>query len=332
MVRVLPEPEHCASAPEDARYGQIGVLELDQSSVEVATLVTIGDIAGAWPALDAYAARAVELRSLYHHANAVYWRGMLLARNGDHERAFLTLRGAAEEALVIEARPLLISALLGSIEVSTAMGELGQAQMAASIARGLIEPGEGQWLADLARLEGSALMLGDDASRKAGIEQLRASVRMEEEALVRHGGSHERLSFALEALALGLLVEGENYDAIRALDRSIELHEREFGPLNARAPRIRLNRIRALIANAQFERGFEEWLDVRATLRRRHAASSDTIVGATLQVATWFSQTNERDYVARVLGPLRRTREINDVDLDSPAGEHQPRSPEEANH
>ncbi|NJK31084.1 MAG: serine/threonine protein kinase [Deltaproteobacteria bacterium] len=189
IVRMLPDPDYCANTPEDAGYGHVGIFKLDRAGVHLATLVTTGDLEGAWRALEAYEVRGQELGSLYHRANAVYWRGMLHFREGEHERALRTLQGAIEEALAIEAQTVAVAAMLGIVEVSTAMRELGQARVAISVARGLILPHDQQRLADLARVEGSALLLGDEAQRQTGIRRLREAVGMEEEAIVRHGGA-----------------------------------------------------------------------------------------------------------------------------------------------
>lgn len=320
MVRTLPDPEHCIAEPDDATHGVTGVGALVDAGVEVGTLVTIGDHERAWPALDAYAENARSINARYHEANALHWRGILLLREGELDEASVALGNAVADALEIDAHDVAIAAMLGALQVATAKGDVAAVETSAPMVRGYVERHDPKRLADLLRIEGTALVLGNVEERERGIDLLREAVRLEQRALDRRGsGSRERLSYALQALGQALMKIGEPDEAISILTESLRLHQGEFSSRSIRIGALREDIMLAMIADGRIADAMKLSVDLMAWRREQFGPRSIEDTEGMLKAVDALFEGGHSIEASMILGNLRSW--LNDPRIEASYGD-----------
>ena len=229
VIADLPAPEHCLEHPEDTEWGDGGLLELRDIDVEVEALAKLGDLAAASARQTIYMDRALELRSEYGVARALYFRGEIHRLEGSLDAAGADFERAYEKAWALRVAVFVGEVQLKLAAVAGARRDLGAMEAHAIGARNVFAATWPERVAEVLQVQGLALVGGSEESQMRGLELLQRAVEMREEQLLAYGGTRELLSQAHESYAQGLLAAKRAGEAIEYLDLALHVHEEEFG-------------------------------------------------------------------------------------------------------
>jgi hypothetical protein len=235
ILAQLPTPEHCLEHPDDANYGQAGVLELHGLDLAVGGLLASGQHDGARALQQEYMEAARRISSQYDVARAIYWRAELLRSTGELARAEQDFKRAYAATQLLGAPQLGAEAMIKLVAVAGEMGDLARVEERAFVAEAALARRSPERIAELRRVHGLALLGGDQEHQRRGIELLQDAVGMRRAQQSHYGGSSELVSLAMESQARGLLRVRQLDEALGVARDSLALHEAGFNGQTERA-------------------------------------------------------------------------------------------------
>ena len=253
VISDLPAPEHCTEFPDDAEWGYGGLLELRNIDVEVDALVKMSDYDGARARQEAYMKLALELGSDYATARAIFFRAEIQRLDGSLEDAAIDYAMALERAWELGVGEFIGEILMKLTAVAGVRGDMGAVEAHALVAESALQRFRPDWLAELHQVHGLALVGGPESGRARGLTLLQQAVEMREAELRQYGGTQELLSRAHESYGKGLVAVGRSAEAIEWLERSLRVHQEEFGHGSWRTRGILREKFVALLALGRLE-------------------------------------------------------------------------------
>jgi hypothetical protein len=253
VIAELPAPEHCLDQPDDRDWGYGGLLELRDIDIEVEALVELGDLDVARARQVAYMDLAVDLRSEYGIARAMFFRAEIHRLEGSLDEATADFGRVYERAWELRVAELAAEVQIKLTAIAGARGDWGAVDAHAFDAEAILLEFRPERVAKLWQVQGLALVTGPEQARARGLALLQRAVEMREEQLREYGGTRQLLSEAHESYGRGLLAVGRAVEAVEYLDLALRVHEQEFGHGGWRTRGISMAKFTALIELRRFE-------------------------------------------------------------------------------
>jgi serine/threonine protein kinase len=243
VIDELPPPERCLEERVTLEPVTVGLLALREHDVEVAAWIAAGELEQARTRLDEYTALAREYGAEFDLARAALRRGQIerlaalqtFVGSKAWAEAETRLEFAYERASEIGAEVLAAEAMLELTALAGARGDLEAVHVHALVARAVFERVDPDRVAEVLVVHGLGLTEGSQEQRELAVELLREAVDMRERQHARYGGSREHIADATQALAHGLLSDGQLQLAYVTAERSFELHAENHGRGSAQA-------------------------------------------------------------------------------------------------
>jgi tetratricopeptide (TPR) repeat protein len=264
VIAELPAPEHCLDQPDDRDWGYGGLLELRDIDIEVEALVELGDLDVARARQVAYMDLAVDLRSEYGIARAMFFRAEIHRLEGSLDEATADFGRVYERAWELRVAELAAEVQIKLTAIAGARGDWGAVDAHAFDAEAILLEFRPERVAKLWQVQGLALVTGPEQARARGLVLLQRAVEMREEQLREYGGTRQLLSEAHESYGRGLLAVGRAVEAVEYLDLALRVHEQEFGHGGWRTRGISMAKFTALIELRRFE---DAWPATRTILK-----------------------------------------------------------------
>ncbi|MFO7568136.1 MAG: protein kinase [Enhygromyxa sp.] len=239
LLAGLPSPEHCLEHPEDGEYGNGGLLELRRLDIEVGALLASGELEIAARRQSDYMLAAREISAKYDIARAIHWRAELHRLRAELDDAEADFKRAYAEAIGLRALEFSGEAMLKLVTIAGSKGEFGLLDERAFVARTVFAQRRPDKVAELVQVQGLALAEGDPEQRDRGLALLRDAVDMREAQHSHYGGTREKIGWAMEALARGLLAAEQADEAVTFAKQSLAIHELEYSSTTNRAHELR---------------------------------------------------------------------------------------------
>jgi tetratricopeptide (TPR) repeat protein len=252
IIADLPAPEHCTEHPLDADWGHGGLLELRDLEVQLDMLVQSNPVISRGLLVE-YRERAVELKSEYGVARAIYFRGEIRRVEGALREAAADFELARDRAWKLRAGELIGEAQMKLAAVASMRGDVEVVDAHAGAARGALEQFAPERVAELLQIHGLALVGGPAEGRERGVALLLQAVEVREAEVRELGRSPEDLSVAHESYARGLLAVGRASEAVEYLDRALKVHQARFGHGTGRTRGILKAKFSALVVLGRIE-------------------------------------------------------------------------------